>query len=315
MHYLEVEFSTPAPLVTATSYSLYVTTTEPAATSPHAILGLLSVDLVPSWAFVAASEAVATLSTQPATPTTFAATADPEPSGNEGTCSPTSIDRIRLTHDATALGAAFARYEYQRQDADGTWVTIRTETTPATVTHDDWEARLDETETYRCRQIRTGDLIPSAWTATDTATAARYGHETKIASNHANDGAGAAVAYERGPEYEWTWDEEVVRHHRQGADGRWSFHATEDPGHDSTLDLLVYDGAGPAVPGEAMFAPLRDLLRSDVPHLTFCDGDGGRVYGDGVIATATRTELGGEAVYEAQVDAAQTQFAPTPVET
>jgi hypothetical protein len=146
------------------------------------------------------------------------------------------------------------------------------------------------------------------------ATATRYGHETKIASNHANDGAGAAVAYERGPDYSWAWGEATERYARQGADGSWSFHGNEDQGLDTTLDLLVYDGAGP-MEADAIFVPLRDLLRSDVPHLTFCTGGGRRFYGDARIVEVTNVELGGEAVAEAQVEAEQTQFAPTPVES
>ena len=207
------------------------------------------------------------------------------PTDATGECPVTGIGILGLSWTASALGAAFERYEIQRYDADPStseWVTIALLTDETVPAFSDVEARLGVVSCYRVRVVQSPNNIWSEWSAEECGTAPVDGCELTFTTNELNeDSIAYADVYDRDAKRDYDFPEakEVQVRQLYGRNFQVAFHPTERRGVEfqRTLFLagLVVGGkVGPSV-GDA----LRDLAVAPVSYICVRDSDGNRWFG------------------------------------
>lgn len=254
------------------------------------------------------ADACATIHTAPDTPAGFTAAA-----AGEVDC----VDWIELAWTPTSVndcGLGFLRYEIDRSDdAGATWQRIADITDEAVASFDDYESLRNTAARYRMR-VRRVDGAPSAWTATQTATAAMTCCGYVLTSNEEPD---LTVWYDdlRPRRYEFLENATELQLH--GRDYQVQFRELEDRGDRFQVELLVAaeGGVGGTVAaspeGRRVFDPLLVLAgnkrdrdtgeKVSVSYVCVHDSDGNRWFASLRTPTGVRTEPGGQYVLDVVV--------------
>lgn len=263
-----------------------------------------------------------TISTEVDPPTNLTATVvdtDTDVSDLDGAgCTIPETETVDLAWTPSALGADFGRYEIDRSnDGGGAWAQIRYGDDEAADATTDLEAPFGTEASYRMRSVRTGDWVPSAWTATATATVQPQNGEVAFASNWLED----VMAVNRDTLYEWPFPDNDGVLQLAGRDYQIVLQEAEDRGTGDegfTFEVSVYtpgpqDPAQTTPAGVAVFDPLRDFLRTYTPYLAVKDWNGSVFYGRATLQNAETTYgTDGAAYSTAQIRVIQTQAEPTP---
>lgn len=242
----------------------------------------------------ASTDLVAQLLSQPAAPSGVGGVVVRQSlPGNGLFCTADDFDVVRISWTATALGASFSYYEIQRSD-DGrvTWFTVAQPTPEATVSFDDLEAKRNVLSEYRIRVVRIDGAF-SAWVETASFRPVSRGCEMLFVSN---DAPTLAAAYDRDPSIAYTFlafDGDVIVP-IYGADYQAVFSELEDRGVEFSARLVLNFGQSPADGSLAMFDPLKDILRADIPYVCVLDWLGNRWFAHVQITAATHDNPGWE---------------------
>lgn len=237
----------------------------------------------------------AVLQAQPAAPTDPAATVIPvEQSGDSCFCSVKYVDEVLVEWTATSLGVAFARYEIERLEEDGTWVQVAVSLSEDVnvflgTSLNRWTDRQvarNRFAKYRIRVISTAGAF-SEWVETDFVSPRSYGCEVIVTSNV---DPSIQLVYDREPFMRNVdlnnQSDELARIY--GAYGHVSFSEPEDRGVSAAMTLIAnfgrqpVDDMGREIGGPAVFEPLRRSVRAmgrpegPIPYVCVLDYEGNR---------------------------------------
>lgn len=224
-------------------------------------------------------------------------------------CGIPTVQAVRVSWTATALGATWTRYEVQRTENGGTtWKDIAWGTSAeANVIFTDYESPRGVNVQYRIRVVRSDGAISNYTAASAGVTCQPYGCEMIFVSNESQS---LVVAYNREPELKYGF---IAPQRDQfweiyGADYAVAFMESEDPGIAVGALLTVNFATLPPVDDVTVFSPLRSMCRAPVSYVCVLDFSGSRFFAHVQFPTGTWTEPG----YNYHADVMITEITGTP---
>lgn len=230
------------------------------------------------------ADVVAVIDAAVDTPSNWVASAELLALPDDQPCPLDGIPYALLAWDVTALGADFAYYQIERLGPDGvTWELIAQITDETVDNFQDQEGRLDETEVYRLRVVRT-DGASSYWTDEATVTLAAAGCGYTFTSNEAPELAvGYPDIYQGRPirGYRFPEADEVQFRIMYGRDFQVAFRPLSRRGVTFERQLVIGGLAAPAAGvGPPAADAIRDLAWATTSYVCVRDQHGNRVYGN-----------------------------------
>jgi hypothetical protein len=327
IRYVTGFLSSSASLVGSTAYEIRLTSTSGPtrpwiAFMPDASLGpSASFGGTTDGAFIGAThftdrDLSVNLIRQPDPPTGVAAAIETVQVGMpDGTTRSVEHVEVTWTAPSTPLGAAFFRYELERQLEDETdWARVANLNAASLLAQVDRFVPRGVEATYRVRQVALDGRISNWATSNAITPAASEECPLLLTSNHRGD-LEVVLEIDRETAYGIlsTERDEVVTLH--GVDYQAVFMEAENRGVGWQAGVIVNFGTQPVAikAGDRVFGQLLDIVRaSDVPFVCAMDAQGTRIFGHVTPSNAVQRQPGNR--YTATLDVIPTHTAEVPVE-